>query len=357
MLILVINPGSTSDKIAVYRNREALFTHKVNYTSEQLAAYPDILSQLPLRRQAILDALSANKVNREELATVVGRGGPLKPLEGGIYAVNAGMVAEILAGKVQAHHPANLGALLAFEIAEPLSIPSYIVDPVSTDDILPLARITGHPDLQKKSLTHALNAKAAARKAAHELGMSFEEADLVVAHLGGGISVNAISKGRIVDVATSRGTGPFAPDSCGLLPMPEFAELAMSGKHTFKEVYKWFFGQGGLILHLGTSDSMEVLKRIEAGDEKALRIFQAMAYQISLSIGSMAVALCGKIDGIVLTGGLANSALFVEWIREFVSFLGPIVLIPGEEELDALAWGAFRAMRKEEKVKEYPVDQ
>jgi len=351
--IFVINPGSTSTKLALYEDEQLLWEEVSTYSSEQLASFPDVLSQYEMRMQDIQKVLEKHKVNLSSLSAVVSRGGAFKPLESGTYEISSQLVEDVKNGKVIAHHASNLGVLLAYRLSEGNAIPAYFADPVCVDEMIPEARISGLPELERKSLLHALNIKAVARKVASQLQKDLSQLHFIVGHLGGGISICAIQNGRIIDVNNALEGGPFSPERAGSLPVSSLVRLCYSGKYTYQVLSKKIVGQGGLVAHLGTNDAREVEKRIETGDPKAELIYRAMAYQIAKEVGSMATVLAGRIDGIIFTGELARSKMLMEWIQERISFLGPIFLYPGNFEMEALALAGLRVLRGEEKVKPY----
>ncbi len=351
--ILVINPGSTSTKIGIFEGEKPLFIEILRHNSEEIKSFKRIFDQYDFRKNVVLEFLKNKNIPPESLTCVVGRGGLIKPLKSGTYIVNERMI-EDLKGAKRGEHASNLGAIIAYEIAKPLGIPAYIVDPVVVDEMDDVARISGLKGIERKSIFHALNQKAVARRAAKDLGKKYEEVNLIVAHLGGGISVGAHRKGRVVDVNNAlNGDGPFAPERAGGLPTQDLVELCFSGKYTFEEMKKKLAGEGGLVSHLGTSDAREVEKRIKEGDSYAKLVYEAMAYQVSKTIGEMAAVLKGEIDAIVLTGGIAYSEMLTNLIKERVSFLGKILIYPGEDEMEALALGVLRVLRKEEEPKIY----
>lgn len=353
MNILAINPGSTSTKIALYHDEHALWTESLDYSREQLDGYETILDQIDLRRGDIERILNDRQVDIATLDAVVGRGGPFKALAGGTYTVNDTLLEDIREGRVQAEHISNIASILAYELAQKANASAYFVDPVSVDECGPLAKYSGLPELPRRSLVHALNVKATARKAAAKLGKKLEDLNLVVAHLGGGISICPVEKGRIVDVNNANDNGPFSPERAGGLPVTGLMKLCYSGKYTLAELKKKIIGNGGLVAYLGVSDSREVRSRIQAGDAEAKEVFQAQAYQIAKEIGAMSTVLHGKLDGIVLTGGLAYNELLVDWITERVAFLAPVSCFPGENELEALALGALRVLNGDEEPNTY----
>ncbi len=351
--VLAINPGSTSTKVAVYDNENLLFEQVVRYSNEELAPFDSVIAQYEFRKNGILQMLADKDIALESLDAVVGRGGLLKPISGGTYAVNAAML-ETLRLAERGEHASNLGGVIAKEIGDKLNIPSYIVDPVVVDELADIARVSGIPGCDRGSIFHALNQKAVARKIAKELGKSYETANLIVAHMGGGITVGAHQGGRVIDVNDALyGEGPFSPERTGSIPTGHMLELCFNGKYTLNEVKKLIAGKGGLVAYLGTNDGREVGKRIEAGDMKAKLIYEAMAYQIAKEIAANAAVLSGDVDAIVLTGGLAYDQMFVKWITERVRFIAEVKVVPGEHEMIALTEGALRVLRGEESAKEY----
>ena len=352
--LLVINPGSTSTKIAVFENEKPMLAQTLRHTADELKDYPKIIDQYQFRKQIILETLHSQGINLNKLSAVVGRGGLLKPISGGTYSVNELMMEHLRQG-YQGEHASNLGGLIAWEIARQFGIPSYIVDPVVVDELCPEARISGLPEIQRRSIFHALNQKAVARRAAAELGKEYSDANLIVVHLGGGISVGAHELGRVVDVNNALdGDGPFSPERAGGLPVGDLIKLCMSGKYTHAEIKKKLVGQGGIVAHLGTNDGRTVQNRVEAGDQQAALIYRAMAYQVAKEVGSCAAVLKGNVDAIVLTGGLAyDRQLLIPWIEERVGFIAPVKVYPGEDEMLALALGALRVIEGREQVLEY----
>ncbi len=351
--ILAINPGSTSTKIAIYDNEKEVFETTLRHSNEEIDQYEKISDQYDFRKQVILTALSDNGINLTKLSAVVGRGGLLKPIKGGTYAVNDQMLVDLKAAQM-GEHASNLGGMIAIEIAQQLNIPAFIVDPVVVDELEPVARISGMPEIERISIFHALNQKAVARRYAHENNKPYESLNLIVAHLGGGISVGAHEKGRVVDVNNALdGEGPFSPERTGGLPVGDLAKLCFSGKYTHADIKKMIKGKGGLVAYLGTNDGRDVVKMIEAGDEKAKLIFEAMAYQVAKEIGSCAAVLKGHVDAIILTGGLAYGAMLTQWIKDRVSFISDVIIYPGEDEMSALAQGGLRVLRNEEKAQIY----
>lgn len=351
--VLVINPGSTSTKIGVYDDELERFSENLAHPVEELAPYPRIIDQEEFRLAIILETLRARGIESSTLSGVVGRGGLLRPIPSGTYRVSERMLEDLISG-VQGEHASNLGGILAHGIAQPLGIPAFIVDPVVVDEFEPLARVSGMPDLCRHSIFHALNHKSVARIAARELGKDYETVNLVVTHLGGGISVGAHLKGRVVDVNNAlNGDGPFAPERSGGLPAWDLVELALSGRYSKEELRRRITGKGGVVAYLGTNDMREVERRVAEGDEEARLIYEAMAYQVAKEIGACAAVLSGRVDAVVITGGLAYNDRFVEMIRERVEFIARVLVYPGENELRALAEGALRVLRGEEAARDY----
>lgn len=351
-LILVINPGSTSTKIALYRGNDQQKELDITHPAVELAPFNNNLEQLDYRFAAVEKALKDWNCAATELHAAIGRGGPLKPISGGVYRVGASLMNDLQSGKL-VDHASILGGLIACRVAAAAGIPAFIADPVSVDEFDDIARISGYPELPRLSLSHALNIKAVVAEAAAEQGKKPEEVNYIVAHLGGGISVAAHRKGRQVDVNNANDAGPFSPERCGTVPLSGLLKLAFSGKYQHNELKKMLVGKGGLMAHLGTSDCREVVKRIEAGDDKARLILEAMAYQIAKEIGAMATVLKGEVDAIILTGGIAYNPKVVPWIVERVKFIAPIIIKAGQNELKALAAHACRALAEPKIVKDY----
>ncbi|SDF69821.1 butyrate kinase [Thermoanaerobacter thermohydrosulfuricus] len=352
-LILVINPGSTSTKVAVFKDLESVFTETLRHDTKDLNSYKTIIDQFEFRTQAILNMLKEKGISLSEIDAIVGRGGLLKPIESGTYIVNDKMVEDLRKAE-RGEHASNLGAIIAYILAKEYNIPAYIVDPVVVDELEDVARITGMPEIEKSSIFHALNQKAIARHLAADLNKKYEEVNLIIAHLGGGISVGAHKHGRVIDVNDAlNGEGPFSPERAGGLPVLDLVKLCYSGKYTYQEMKKKLIGQGGVVAHLGTNDVRKVYKKIEEGDKKAELILEAMAYQTAKEIGAMAVVLKGYVDAIGITGGIAYNEDFVKRISERVKFIAPVYVYPGEDEMLALAQGAYRVLSGEEKAKMY----
>jgi len=300
-----------------------------------------------------MEALRENGIAVEELAAVVGRGGLLKSMAGGTYEVSDAMIKDLKEG-ARGEHASNLGGILAYEIAKEVNKPSFIVDPVVVDEMEPMARLTGHPQFERKSIFHALNQKSVGRKAAEQLGKKYEEANLIVAHLGGGVSVGAHKQGRVVDVNNALdGEGPYSPERSGTLPAGDMAKLAFSGKTSHEEVKKMIKGNGGLTAYLGTNNAKVVSEMCDEGDQNACLVYEGMAYQVAKDIGANAAVLQGKVDAIVVTGGIAYDIEFVSWIEKRVGFIAEVIVYPGEDELEALAEGGLRVLKGEEEAKIY----
>ncbi|MEJ5230145.1 MAG: butyrate kinase [Pseudothermotoga sp.] len=346
--ILVINPGSTSTKIAVYEDERCVFSEKVEHRASDLEKYPELMDQLDFRKKNVVDAIEKSGYKTTDFHAIAARGGILPPVESGTYLVDEKMV-HYLKDLSPVKHVSNLAAVIGFELANG-TIPVYITDPVSVDEMIPEARFSGIPEIERRSLLHALNIKAVCRKIASELNKSYEELNLVAVHLGGGISVAAVRKGRIIDVNNANDEGPFSPERTGELPVGDVARMCFSGKYTKEELKKKFIGKGGLIAYLGTNDLREALKMAQT-DKKANLIVEAMAYQIAKEIGGMCAILCGSVDAIVLTGGMAHSKEFIDRIKAYVYRFAPIFVVAGEHEMEALALGALRVLRKEEDLK------
>ncbi len=351
--ILVLNPGSTSTKLAVFEGDECAYEGAVEHTELELGRFERVWDQYEYRKEAILEFLADHGVALNTLTAVVGRGGLFKPTVSGTYRVNAEMVADARA-EVQGPHVANLGAVLAYGIAWDCGIEAFIVDPPCVDEMDPVARYSGIPEIERKSLVHALNVKASARTAAAELGKDVCEVNLVVAHLGGGITVCALRNGRMVDVTNGLSEGPFTPDRAGALPTGDLARMCFSGTYTEAEITKKLVGSGGLTAYLGTNNAIEALHRADAGDAAAGAVLEAMIYQIAKEIGAMAVVLGDSLDAVVLTGGIAKSEVITKRIVDRIDFLGRTIVLPGEDELRALALGCLRVLRGEEEARTYP---
>ena len=351
--ILVINPGSTSTKVSIFENEKEVFNRSISHSKLELEPFRRVWDQYEFRKKLIKELLEDAHVKPETLSAVVGRGGLFRPVVSGTYKVNELMI-EDGRNAYGGEHPSNLGAVLAFGLGWDYHLSSFIVDPPSVDEFTRIARYSGLPELPRRSLFHALNVKATARLAARDLKRKYDQLNLIIAHLGGGISVAAMCKGKVIDANNALDSGPFTPERSGSLPVFDFAEWCFSGKNTLDQIKKRMVGGGGLVAYLNTNDCKEVEKMIENGDKEAKAVYDAMIYQIACEIGKRAVALRGKVDAIVLTGGLANSEHVTDKLKEWVSFIGKVMVYPGQDEMKALALGALRVLRGEEEAKTYP---
>lgn len=355
--VLAINPGSTSTAIAVFQGEREIFHKTIRHSVEELKNFEKLFDQHLFRQRLILQTLEENHFSLADFDAIVGRGGLLSPLPSGTYYINDIMLEE-LRERPRLEHASNLAAQIAYELAQRINVPSFIVDPVAVDEIEPIARISGLPEIERDSLSHALSLKAAARKAAREIGQPYQELNLIVIHLGGGISVSAHQKGKMIDVNNASSEGPFSPERSGTLPVLEVIKMCYSGQYTLPEMQKKVMGKGGIVAYLGTNNTLEVEQRIAQGDKKAELIYRAMAYQIAKCIGEMATVLKGNVDRIVITGNGAGEkgalgSTFVNWIKERVCFIAPILVYPGSEEMKALALGAVRVLSGEEEGRVY----
>ena len=350
--ILVINPGATSTKIGVFDNTDVIFTKTIEHQGSDLKKFTHVFDQFQYRLNLITDLLVEQNISLDTLNAIVGRGGLLKPISSGTYSVNEAMLDDLRKAE-RGEHASNLGGVISHALAKQLDIPAFIVDPVSVDELEPVARISGLPELPRISLSHALNSKAVARKVAKELGKIYNEINLIVAHMGSGITVHAIKNGRTIDVTTNQDEGAFAPDRCGSLPAWSLIKLCYSGKYSEDELIKKTLGSGGMYAYLGTKDIREAAERGENGDELASLVLDAMIYQIAKEIGSMSTVFYGNVDRIILTGGIAYSERITKDLTERLKFIAPVILMPGEEELEALAEGVMRVLDGEEEPKVY----
>jgi butyrate kinase len=352
--ILAINPGSTSTKISVFLNETETMAENICHSEDEFGRFHDINHQFEFRKDVILKTLAEKNIDLDSLDAIVARGGNMKPVVGGTYLVNEPMLEDLEIG-VMGKHVSNLGGKIAYTIARPLNIEAYVVDPVIVDEFEPLARFSGTPLIARKSKDHPLNQKAVGREAAQKLGGKYGDFNFIIAHLGGGISVGVHKRGKIIDVNNSLdGEGPMSPDRCGGLPFGSLIDICYSGQYTKEQLRKKLIGGGGLMGYLGTNNGRKVVKRIEAGDENARLTYEAMAYQISKEIAGGAAVLKGKVDGILLTGGLAYDSILIGWIKERVDFIAPVMVFPGEHEMEALAMGVLRVLKNEEKLQIYP---
>ena len=351
--ILAINPGATSTKIAIFEDGELLHKENVSHKTDELSGYKTLLDQIPYRESLIHQTLENADVGIKELSAVVGRGGMLMPIEGGTYVVDE-YVIDCLRKSPRGEHASNLGALLAHNFAALAGCDAYFMDPVSTDEFDPIARFSGCAEIERASLFHALNHKAVARRVAADMMKKYDEVNLIVAHLGTGVSVGAHQKGRVIDVNDVMNEGAFSADRTGGLPSMELAKLCFSGKYTCEELQKVLVGQSGLAGYIQTKDLHDVEYRIDHGDQYASQVLDAMIYQVAKDIGAMSTVLFGAVDRIILTGGMVFYERLAERIRERVEFIAPVEIVPGEEEMVALAEGVLRILQRKEVAKKYP---
>jgi butyrate kinase len=352
--ILVINPGSTSTKIAVYQNYTALFLKTIRHPIEELNKFKRIGDQFEFRRKIVIDELNGADIDLDSVTIVIGRGGLLKPIESGVYEVNDIMIKDLMEGYL-GEHASNLGGLIAHDIARKLTnAKAYIADPVVVDELEDVARIAGHPKFKRYSIFHALNQKAVAKSYAHSHDKNYEELNLIVAHLGGGISVGAHSKGKVIDVNNAYdGEGPFSPERSGTVPAGQLAKLCFDGEYSLDEIRKMIVGEGGLVSYFGTNDAYKIELKAKAGDKEAKLIQDAMSYQVGKAIGEMAAVLKGNVDAIILTGGIANNSHVTNYVKSMIRFIAPVIVYPGEDEMKALAQNALKIIKGEVKCKEY----
>lgn len=350
---LIINPGSTSTKIGVFEDETLLFEETLRHSTEEIAQYASIVDQKDFRKQIILDLLKKKDFDIKSLQVVVGRGGMLKPIPGGTYAVSDDLLEDLKIGK-QGQHASNLGGILAREIGDSIGVPSYIVDPVVVDELMPISRYSGVPELPRTSVFHALNQKAVAKRYAKEQGKAYNSLNLIVVHMGGGVSVGAHEQGRVIDVFNALdGDGAFSPERAGAVPSGALIKMCFSGEYTEKEVYKKIVGNGGFNAYIGTNDMRDVEKMVNDGDKRAEEIRDAFIMQVAKDIGSMACVLKGKVDQIIVTGGIAYDKAVVDGLKERAEFIAPFTVYPGEDELLALTQGALRVMNGEEEAMTY----
>lgn len=350
---LVINPGSTSTKIGVFEDETLLFEETLRHSTEEIAQFAAVADQQNFRKDIILSLLKEKNFDIRTLNLIVGRGGLLKPIVSGTYQINEALVADLKAG-VQGEHASNLGGLLAREIADVLNVPSYIVDPVVVDELIPEARISGMPEIPRVSIFHALNQKAIAKRYAKETGRPYKDLNLIVVHMGGGVSVGAHKDGRVIDVFNALdGDGAFSPERAGGVPTGGLIRMCFSGKYTEKEMLKKIIGNGGLNAYLGTNDMRDVEKKASEGNAEWTLIRTAFILQVSKDIGSMACVLNGKVDQILITGGIAYNQRIIDSLKEKTEWIAPVTVYPGEDELLALVQGALRVFHGEEEALEY----
>ena len=352
--ILVINPGSTSTKIAVYDYTRPVYLKSIKHTVEELDKFEKITDQLSFRKKLILDALHSENIEFSNLKIIIGRGGLIKPIESGVYKVNKRMIEDLIAG-VQGEHASNLGGLIAYEISSSISgAEAYIADPVVVDEMQDVARVTGHPIFKRRSIFHALNQKAIARGYARSVNKRYEDLNLIVAHLGGGISIGAHQQGKVIDVNQALdGEGPLSPERSGTLPIGDLIRTCFSGKYDLKTLLKMVTGSGGYVAWFGTNDAYQVEQMAKNGNAEADLVQRSMGYQIAKYIGAMASVLKGNVDTILLTGGLAHNKTLTHYISEHVSFIAPVLVFPGEDEMKALAMNAILILEGKIEIKEY----
>lgn len=351
--ILIVNLGSTSTKVAVYSDLKEELKVSVSHSQEELKQFSKIWDQKDFRKATVEKILADKGYKLKDFDAISCRGGNVKPVPGGIYLLNEEMVEDMRSGKYGVH-PTNVGNVIAYELGKEADIPVVIADPPVTDELCELARFSGIKEIKRMSSFHALNQKRTARLISKKLGKNYEDVNLIVVHLGGGISVAAHEKGLVIDVNNALdGDGPFSPERAGTLPVGDLIKMCFSGEYTEDEMFTKIRGKGGLMSYLGTNDALEVEKRIENGDEYAATVYEAMAYQVAKEIGAAAAVLKGKVDCIVLTGGMANSKRLTDWIKERTEFIAPVYKIPGENEMLSLAENTLRYLKGEEKPKQY----
>ncbi len=352
MKILVINPGGTSTKVSVYENTNEVFKHNVDHTAAELKSFNSVYDEYHYRKKIVINAIEKHGYALSQLDCVVGRGGLLKEIEGGTYLVNDAMINDVK-NAIRGEHASNLGSVIAKSIADEINIPAFIVDPVSVDEFEDISRLSGISDLENPSWLHALNHKAVCRKVATKLGGEYTDYHFIVAHLGSGVSVVPHKKGRMIDGSGGRSNGPFSPERSGGLPTYPLIQLCFSGKYTHKELVSKVSSVGGMYDYLGTKDTREIEKRMASGDSKAKLVLDSFIYQVSKEIASYTASLQGRVDRVILTGGIANSDYIVNGIQERVGFIAPFEIIPGEAEMEALALGAYRVLCGLEQAKTY----
>jgi len=352
--ILVINPGSTSTKIAVYEDSRPIFLKTIKHAASELKPFEKIIDQLQFRKNLILNELKSESIDFAQIKIIMGRGGMIKPVESGVYEVNDRMKEDLRKG-VQGEHASNLGGLIADEIAQlSLNAKAYIADPVVVDEMQDIARISGHPLFERKSIFHALNQKAIARAYAHSVHRNYEELNLIVAHLGGGISIGTHCKSRVIDVNQALdGEGPMSPERSGNLPIGDLLKICFSGDYDYKSLYKMVNGEGGYVAYFGTNDAYQIEMTANKGDAKAMKIQDAVGYHVAKYIGASAAVLEGNVDAIILTGGLAHNKTLTEFISKHVSFIAPVLVYPGEDEMKALAMNALLVLNNQIECKIY----
>ncbi len=353
-IILVINPGSTSTKIAIFKNTEKMMQENIVHSAEELKQFPTLFDQLSFRKQKITDTIEKHGFSLHDVTAIASRGGVLKPLTSGVYPFNDQMVNDLREGKYMLH-ASNLGAVIGTEICKAYNIPGFISDPVTVDEMQDVARVSGLKGVERKSIWHALNQKYCARKAAKELHKEYEDSNLIVAHMGGGISIGVHKKGRCIDVNNAlNGDGPFSSERAGTLPSLPLVDLCFSGQYTYAEAKKLLAGRGGMVSLLGTNNAKDVEDRAEAGEEEPTRIMNALIYNLAKEIGRCSAVLKGKVDAIVFTGGMAYSPVIVKELEEYLDFIhAPFIVYPGEKEMEALAYNIYKVLQGETEAKVY----
>ena len=350
---LIINPGSTSTKIGVFEDETLLFEETLRHSTEEISKYATIFDQKDFRKNIIIDLLKSKEFDVKSLGMVVGRGGMLKPIPGGTYACTDALVKDLEVG-VSGQHASNLGGILAREIADEIGVPSFIVDPVVVDELMPIARYSGVPELPRVSIFHALNQKAVAKRYAKETGKKYEDLNLIVVHMGGGVSVGPHKNGKVIDIFNALdGDGAFSPERSGAVPVGALVKMCFSGEYTQAEVYQKLVGNGGFNAYVGTNDMRDVEKMVNEGNEKAAEVRDAFILQMSKNIGAMATVLEGKVDQIIVTGGIAYDKYVVAKLKERCEWIAPFTVYPGEDELLALVQGGLRVLNGEEEAKNY----
>lgn len=353
-LILVINPGSTSTKFAVFEEDNMIFEKNIRHLPEEIASFEKIADQFHFRKNQIMNELVERKIDMDRIAAVIGRGGLIKPIESGVYRVNERLKEDLEKG-ILGQHACNLGGLIADDITSTLpNASAFVVDPVVVDELQPVARISGHPEIERISIFHALNHKAVARSYASSINRNYEDMNLIIAHMGGGSSIGAHKKGKVIDVNNALyGDGPFSPERSGGLPSGQLVDLCFSGRFTKAELKSMITGKGGMVAYLGTNDFQKVCISADNGDEKAILIRDAVAYQISKEIGAMAAVLLGDVDVIILTGGMAHQEEHVHRIKSMVEFIAKVIVYPGQDEIKALAFNGLLAINNKIEIKSY----
>lgn len=349
--LLIINPGSTSTKIAVFEDEKALFIESISHDSESLSKYDNIVDQYEFRRDLIIETLIKKEISLNDISGIVARGGLLPPVEAGAYKVNDDMVWQLRFAP-QNEHASNLGAIIAYSISVEYGIPAFVYDGVTVDEMLPIVKITGLPEMRRKGLGHNLNMRAAAMRYAKENNKEYRDCSLIVSHLGGGISVSLHKDGRVADIVTDE-EGPFSPERTGGLPLFQVIDMATSGKYDKKSLMKIVKNKGGLMAYFGVNDTRVVEKMIEEGNEKAKLIYEAMALNVAKYIAYESAVVNGQVEAILITGGIANSKLFTSLVKERIEFIAPVIIYPGENEMESLALGGLRVLKGLEKAKEF----